>query len=309
MLQLSSSRQTLRPKTLFEKTPTGSSRRTSALVSSAATAPANPPLLKILLGGIETLDYGTLTRVKESGMTLGCTFRRTGLALRGKKAVFRFPGVPLRLRPPPRARSRVHRPHPPPLRSRPQITRVRRRRRAILRHRRPAPRSRHLQPRLPGRRRPRRPPASPKKTGSAKPKSSPAAGRCASRWRNSSTAKAQPLTPRRAHQPPRPRIPQLAQLKTTSTTTPTPTSSSRTTVYFLDVTVNKTIELWNKRMHVYHGNYEKYVDAKRRARRTQLMNAYKNQRDRLPSKPSKPSSTASATRPQKPNKSSPASKN
>jgi ATP-binding cassette subfamily F protein 3 len=50
--------------------------------------------------------------------------------------------------------------------------------------------------------------------------------------------------------------------------------------YFLDVTVNKTVELWNKRMHVYHGNYEKYVTQKEE-RRTQLMNAYKNQRDRI----------------------------
>jgi ATP-binding cassette subfamily F protein 3 len=50
--------------------------------------------------------------------------------------------------------------------------------------------------------------------------------------------------------------------------------------YFLDVTVNKTIEIWNKRMHTYHGNYEKYVQQKEE-RRTQLMNAYKNQRDRI----------------------------
>ena len=50
--------------------------------------------------------------------------------------------------------------------------------------------------------------------------------------------------------------------------------------YFLDVTVNKTIELWNKRMHVYHGNYEKYV-VQKDERRTQLMNSYKNQRDRI----------------------------
>ena len=50
--------------------------------------------------------------------------------------------------------------------------------------------------------------------------------------------------------------------------------------YFLDVTVNKIVELWNKRMHVYHGNYEKYVTQKEE-RRTQLMNAYKNQRDRI----------------------------
>ncbi|HXC97536.1 MAG TPA: ABC-F family ATP-binding cassette domain-containing protein [Edaphobacter sp.] len=50
--------------------------------------------------------------------------------------------------------------------------------------------------------------------------------------------------------------------------------------YFLDVTVNKTIELWNKRMHVYHGNYEKYVQQKEE-RRTTLIAAYKNQRDRI----------------------------
>src|ERR1700729_2849299 len=50
--------------------------------------------------------------------------------------------------------------------------------------------------------------------------------------------------------------------------------------YFLDVTVNKTIEIWNKRMHTYHGNYEKYV-VQNEERRTQLMSAYKNQRDRI----------------------------
>src|SRR6201996_3782711 len=50
--------------------------------------------------------------------------------------------------------------------------------------------------------------------------------------------------------------------------------------YFLDVTVNKIVEVWNKRMHVYHGNYEKYVTLKEE-RRTQLMAAYKNQRERI----------------------------
>ena len=50
--------------------------------------------------------------------------------------------------------------------------------------------------------------------------------------------------------------------------------------YFLDVTVNKTVEVWNKRMHTYHGNYEKYLTQKEE-RRTQLMAAYKNQRDRI----------------------------
>jgi ATP-binding cassette subfamily F protein 3 len=50
--------------------------------------------------------------------------------------------------------------------------------------------------------------------------------------------------------------------------------------YFLDQVVTKTIELWNKRMHVYHGNYSKFLTLKDE-RRTQLMSAYKNQRDRI----------------------------
>ncbi len=40
------------------------------------------------------------------------------------------------------------------------------------------------------------------------------------------------------------------------------------------------MEVWNKRAHVYHGSYEKYVQQKEE-RKTQLMNAYKNQKDRI----------------------------
>jgi len=50
--------------------------------------------------------------------------------------------------------------------------------------------------------------------------------------------------------------------------------------YFLDVTVNKTVEIWNKGIHFYSGNYEKYI-AQKTERRTQLEAAYKNQRDRI----------------------------
>jgi len=46
------------------------------------------------------------------------------------------------------------------------------------------------------------------------------------------------------------------------------------------VTVNKIIEIWNKALHVYHGNYEKYLTQKAE-RRAQLEAAYKNQRDRI----------------------------
>jgi ATP-binding cassette subfamily F protein 3 len=50
--------------------------------------------------------------------------------------------------------------------------------------------------------------------------------------------------------------------------------------YFLDVTVDKTIEIWNKNLHVYHGNYEKYL-VQKDERRAQLASAYKNQRDHI----------------------------
>src|SRR6266478_666515 len=50
--------------------------------------------------------------------------------------------------------------------------------------------------------------------------------------------------------------------------------------YFLDVTVEKTAEIWNKRVHFYSGNYDKYL-LQKEARRTQLESAYKNQRDKI----------------------------
>src|ERR1700721_831838 len=50
--------------------------------------------------------------------------------------------------------------------------------------------------------------------------------------------------------------------------------------YFLDVTVDKTIEIWNKGLHVYHGNYEKYL-VQKDERRAQLAAAYKNQREHI----------------------------
>ena len=50
--------------------------------------------------------------------------------------------------------------------------------------------------------------------------------------------------------------------------------------YFLDVTVSKITEVWNKRVWFYTGGYEKYVTQKT-ARREQLASDYKNQRDRI----------------------------
>src|SRR5438477_347736 len=50
--------------------------------------------------------------------------------------------------------------------------------------------------------------------------------------------------------------------------------------YFLDVTVGKIAEIWNKRVHFYSGNYEKYL-AEKSARREQLHAAWRNQRERI----------------------------
>jgi ATP-binding cassette subfamily F protein 3 len=50
--------------------------------------------------------------------------------------------------------------------------------------------------------------------------------------------------------------------------------------YFLDVTVNKIVEIWNKRIYFYPGNYEKYLSQKTQ-RREQLDAAYRNQRERI----------------------------
>src|SRR6201987_135019 len=50
--------------------------------------------------------------------------------------------------------------------------------------------------------------------------------------------------------------------------------------YFLDVTVNKIIEIWNKGLHFYSGNYEKYLQQKQE-RRAQLEAAYRNQREHI----------------------------
>jgi ATP-binding cassette subfamily F protein 3 len=47
--------------------------------------------------------------------------------------------------------------------------------------------------------------------------------------------------------------------------------------YFLDVTIDRTVEIWNKRLNVYQGNYTKYLSQKDE-RRTLLESAYRNQR-------------------------------
>src|SRR6202140_1901879 len=50
--------------------------------------------------------------------------------------------------------------------------------------------------------------------------------------------------------------------------------------YFLDVAVNRILEIWNKRTYFYTGNYDRYLTQKA-DRRIQLESAYKNQHDRI----------------------------
>jgi ATP-binding cassette subfamily F protein 3 len=50
--------------------------------------------------------------------------------------------------------------------------------------------------------------------------------------------------------------------------------------YFLDVTINKILEIWNRRTYFYTGNYDRYLTQKAE-RRAQLEAAYRNQQDRI----------------------------
>ena len=50
--------------------------------------------------------------------------------------------------------------------------------------------------------------------------------------------------------------------------------------YFLDVTVKKTVELWNHHVHFYSGNYDRYLQQKAE-RQAQIEAAYRNQQERV----------------------------
>jgi ATP-binding cassette subfamily F protein 3 len=50
--------------------------------------------------------------------------------------------------------------------------------------------------------------------------------------------------------------------------------------YFLDVTIDRTVEIWNKRLTIYQGNYTKYLKRKDE-RREQLVAAWRNQKERI----------------------------
>jgi ATP-binding cassette subfamily F protein 3 len=50
--------------------------------------------------------------------------------------------------------------------------------------------------------------------------------------------------------------------------------------YFLDVTIGKIVEIWNRGVHFYSGNYEKFLQQKEE-RTLQLQASYRNQRERI----------------------------
>ena len=45
--------------------------------------------------------------------------------------------------------------------------------------------------------------------------------------------------------------------------------------YFLDVTVKKIVEIWNKQVHFYPGNFDQFL-AQKQQRKEQLEAAYRN---------------------------------
>ena len=160
----------------------------------------------------------------------------------------------------------------------PAERRIRRRVRPPASHRYRIPQSRRLRHRSAGRHGARTAWASAKKIGRAAPRNSPAAGRCASRW--PSCCSKNPIC-------------------CCSTSRPITSISKRATGwkqyladyphafvlishdrYFLDVTVNRIVEIWNKQVNFYTGNYEKYLSQKAE-RSAQLEAAYRNQRERI----------------------------
>jgi ATP-binding cassette subfamily F protein 3 len=50
--------------------------------------------------------------------------------------------------------------------------------------------------------------------------------------------------------------------------------------YFLDVTVDRIVEIWNKGIHFYSGNYDRYL-AQKAERKAQLEAAHRNQQERI----------------------------
>ena len=103
--------------------------------------------------------------------------------------------------------------------------------------------------------------ASARKTGRGRPTNSPAAGRCALRWpsccwpsRTCCCSTSRPIISisKRA-----------TGSRTTSQTYPFGYILISHDRYFLDVTIDRTVEIWNKRLTIYQGNYHEIPHAER----------------------------------------------
>ena len=117
-----------------------------------------------------------------------------------------------------------------------------------------------------------------KKTGSGRPTSSPAAGRCGWRWPSCCCRKPNLLL----LDEPTNHLDLEARnwLEEYLHDYPHALVLISHDRYFLDVVVNKIAEIWNKRFWFYTGNYDKFL-AQKTQRNEQLQAAYKNQRDRI----------------------------
>ena len=117
-----------------------------------------------------------------------------------------------------------------------------------------------------------------RKTGNARPRNSPAAGRCASRWPNCCCSKPNLLL----LDEPTNHLDLEARnwLEEYLGDYPHAYVLISHDRYFLDTTVDKIAEIWNKQLHFYSGNYDKYL-AQKTQRREQIEAAYRNQRERI----------------------------
>ena len=121
--------------------------------------------------------------------------------------------------------------------------------------------------------------ASPRRTGIAAPKSFPAAGRCASRWPSCCSSSPTCCC---STSPPTTSISKPATgWRIYLTNYPNAFVLISHDRYFLDVTVDKIVEIWNKQVHFYTRQLRKYQSAEGRAPRSCSTPPTSNQRDRI----------------------------
>ena len=166
-------------------------------------------------------------------------------------------------------------------------------------------RARRLHHRSAGRHGAVRPGLPPRRLAAPRRKSSPAAGRCASRWPNCCSKS--PICCCSTSRPTTSIWKRATGWKSISADYPNAFVLISHDRYFLDVTVSKIAEIWNKRVYFYTGDYSKY-EPQKTERRAQLEAAY-SQSARAHRSSWKRSSTASARRRPRPSRCRAASRN